>query len=96
MMKYALNLVILENRMATSIDCQELQVDNDHHHHRERENKPIFQREEIESLETIFGSAWSKYVEDSETYRLALERNVQQRVELQVIYSKKKKNIHSV
>jgi hypothetical protein len=42
MMKYALNLVILENRMATSIDCQELQVDNDHHHHRERENKPIF------------------------------------------------------
>jgi hypothetical protein len=39
MMKYALNLVILENRMATSIDCQELQVDNDHHHQERDKNK---------------------------------------------------------
>jgi hypothetical protein len=36
----------------------------------------------------IFGSAWSKYDENNETYRLALERNSQQRIELQVIYSK--------
>ncbi len=43
-----------------------------------------FQREEIESLETIFGSAWMKYDENSETYRLALERNPDQRIELQV------------
>ena len=42
------------------------------------------QREEIESLETIFGSAWSKYDENSETYRVALERNPDQRIELQV------------
>ncbi|UJR09802.1 hypothetical protein I4U23_014028 [Adineta vaga] len=44
------------------------------------------QREEIESLETIFGSAWSKYDENSETYRVALERNVDQRIELQVTF----------
>jgi hypothetical protein len=42
----------------------------------------------------IFGSAWSKYDENSETYRLALERNSQQRIELQVIYSKK--NTHNI
>ncbi|CAF0883345.1 unnamed protein product [Adineta ricciae] len=44
------------------------------------------QREEIESLETIFGSAWSKYDENSETYRVALERNPDQRIELQVTF----------
>ena len=33
----------------------------------------------------IFGSAWTKYDENSETYRLTLERNAQQRIELQVI-----------
>ncbi|CAF1052530.1 unnamed protein product [Adineta steineri] len=44
------------------------------------------QREEIESLEMIFGSAWSKYDENSETYRLALERNSEQRIELQVTF----------
>ncbi len=48
------------------------------------EIKMKFQREEIESLETIFGSAWMKYDENSETYRLALERNPDQRIELQV------------
>jgi hypothetical protein len=36
----------------------------------------------------IFGSAWTKYDENSETYRLALERNSEQRIELQVIYLK--------
>jgi hypothetical protein len=46
----------------------------------------------MESLEMIFGSAWSKYDENSETYRLTLERNSQQRIELQVISSN---NIHS-
>lgn len=32
----------------------------------------------------IFGSTWSKYDENSETYRVALERNPDQRIELQV------------
>ncbi len=50
--------------------------------------REFFQREEIESLEMIFGSAWTKYDENSETYRLALERNSEQRIELQVIYLK--------
>jgi hypothetical protein len=41
----------------------------------------------------IFGSTWSKYDENSETYRLALERYSQQRIELQVIYSTAKKDM---
>ncbi len=71
--------------MTTLIDCQELQVDNTEWKIKKRE---FFQREEIESLEMIFGSAWTKYDENSETYRLALERNSEQRIELQVIYLK--------
>ncbi len=72
--------------MTTLIDCQELQVVCKSFNRIRK--KTAFQREEIESLETIFGSAWSKYDENSETYRLALERNSQQSIELQVIHSK--------
>ncbi len=75
--------------MTASIDCQELQVEMMNMYISiNNTKKKQFQREEIESLEMIFGSAWSKYDENNETYRLALERNSQQRIELQVIYSK--------